>query len=424
VSEHVYDARGYRIRKDTYTSGTLTETRHYYYTPGWQCVEERIGASTNAERQFVWGLRYIDDLILRDRSTANNGTMNERRYAMQDGNWNTIAICDTTGSVTERYAYSAYGTPVFMTGAGVVQTSSTVGFETLYAGYRYDGTTPQMYYVRNRFMLSMVGTWNRRDPLGYVDGMGLMGYSDSPQNFTDPEGREEQATNESLVCIWDHADKGDDDGTPSNERTVWQKIWNAGRYPYYDPYIDDMSRRGRSRISDGRDMHRTAHRLRCEFGFKCFSFRRDYCKEFDAESKGSCIKHLVLHDHGYPNGVMTCGGGSLSPSDVSKLCTRLCKNSSVYLISCSSGKLNGKNENTAEFLLRLCPKILVVYGCAGINFGLRCDGKIREFFRSNSGKSQYRDANWPNSTDDWTKILPRPAEDYWTPEVDEAWCNG
>jgi len=64
VSEHVYDARGYRIRKDTYTSGTLTEARHYYYTPGWQCVEERVGTTTTAERQFVWGLRYIDDLVL------------------------------------------------------------------------------------------------------------------------------------------------------------------------------------------------------------------------------------------------------------------------------------------------------------------------------------------------------------------------
>ena len=33
--------------------------------------------------------------------------MSERRYGMQDGNWSMIAICDTTGSVTERYAYSA-----------------------------------------------------------------------------------------------------------------------------------------------------------------------------------------------------------------------------------------------------------------------------------------------------------------------------
>ena len=173
VSQHVYDARGFRIRKDTYTSGTLSETRHYYYTPGWQCVEERTGTLTTVERQFVWGLRYIDDLVMRDRSTANNGVINERRYAMQDGNWNTIAICDITGFVSERFAYSAYGTPVFMTGAGVVQSASTVGFETLYAGYRWDGTTPQMYYVRNRFLLPMIGTWNRRDPLGYVDGMNL-----------------------------------------------------------------------------------------------------------------------------------------------------------------------------------------------------------------------------------------------------------
>ena len=143
------------------------------YTPSWQCVEERVGVSTTLERQFVWGLRYIDDLVLRDRSTTNNGVINERRYAMQDGNWNTIAICDITGFVSERFAYSAYGTPVFMTGSGVVQASSPIGFETLYAGYRWDGTTPQMYYVRNRFLLPTIGTWNRRDPLGYVDGMAL-----------------------------------------------------------------------------------------------------------------------------------------------------------------------------------------------------------------------------------------------------------
>jgi RHS repeat-associated protein len=189
VMENVYDARSYRIRKDTYTSGTLTEARHYYYTPGWQCVEERVDASTTAERQFVWGLRYIDDLILRDRSTANNGTMNERRYAMQDGNWNTIAICDNTGSVTERYAYSAYGSPVFMTGAGVVQSASAIGFETLYAGYRFDGTAPQMYYVRNRFLLPMIGTWNRRDPLGYVDGINSLQYiQGSPLTAIDATG--------------------------------------------------------------------------------------------------------------------------------------------------------------------------------------------------------------------------------------------
>jgi len=41
-------------RNDTYTSGTLTEARHYYYTPGWQCVEEHVGTTTTLERQLVF----------------------------------------------------------------------------------------------------------------------------------------------------------------------------------------------------------------------------------------------------------------------------------------------------------------------------------------------------------------------------------
>jgi len=32
--------------------------------------------------------------------------INERRYAMEDGNWNAIAICDVTGFVGEGYGYS------------------------------------------------------------------------------------------------------------------------------------------------------------------------------------------------------------------------------------------------------------------------------------------------------------------------------
>jgi RHS repeat-associated protein len=98
-------------------------------------------------------------------------------------------ICDTTGSVGERNAYSVCGAPVFMTGAGVVQSASAIGFETLYAGYRWDNTAPQMYYVRNRFLLPQVGTWNKRDPLGYVDGMGLACYVESePIGKVDPDG--------------------------------------------------------------------------------------------------------------------------------------------------------------------------------------------------------------------------------------------
>lgn len=84
---------------------------------------------------------------------------------------------------------NSQSTPVFKNGSGTVQSRSDVGFETLYAGYRFDGTSPQMYYVRNRFLLPMIGTWNRRDPLGYVDGMANYTYVVSnPIASADPLG--------------------------------------------------------------------------------------------------------------------------------------------------------------------------------------------------------------------------------------------
>ena len=190
LAEYTYDARGYRIRKDSYTEGTLTEARHYYYTPGWQVIEERIGSSTAANRQFVWGLRYIDDLVLRDRDPDGNGTLDKRRYCLQDGNWNTIALTSTSGTVTERFSYDAYGVPTFLTSTGTVQATSPTGWETLYAGYRWDGDPSRMFYVRNRFLLPYVGMWNSSDPIGYSEtSMNMIEYCrQKPISVADPFG--------------------------------------------------------------------------------------------------------------------------------------------------------------------------------------------------------------------------------------------
>ena len=73
VQVNQYDGRKYRTVRETYTSGTLSEARHYYYSHRWQSLEERLGASPDtaaAERQFVWGERYIDNLVIRDFNGA------------------------------------------------------------------------------------------------------------------------------------------------------------------------------------------------------------------------------------------------------------------------------------------------------------------------------------------------------------------
>src|SRR6185295_10139979 len=92
--------------------GELVETRHLYYSDQWQVLEERIEDEDTAERQFVWGMRYVDDLVLRDRDTNADGSLDERLYALQDPNWNVAAVTNSTGDVQERYVYDAYGAPL------------------------------------------------------------------------------------------------------------------------------------------------------------------------------------------------------------------------------------------------------------------------------------------------------------------------
>jgi hypothetical protein len=79
VAQYAHDARGYRVVSQAFASGVSTETRDFFYSDQWQVVEERVGQPT-ADRHFVWGSRYIDDLVLRDRDTTGDGTLDERLY--------------------------------------------------------------------------------------------------------------------------------------------------------------------------------------------------------------------------------------------------------------------------------------------------------------------------------------------------------
>jgi RHS repeat-associated protein len=196
VAEYSYDGAKRRIVQKSYTSGILSETRHLYYTEPaqWQVIEERLGTSpdsADAERQFVWGLRYIDNLVLRDRDTDDDGSLDERLYACQDANWNVTSVTDVTNSsaaVQERYAYSPYGQPAFLTSAFDSETSSGEDWNLLFAGYRWEVVT-QLYHVRHRVLHAVLGAWVERDPMIYDDGLNLYQYVQStPLNLSDTLG--------------------------------------------------------------------------------------------------------------------------------------------------------------------------------------------------------------------------------------------
>ena len=152
-------------------------TRRYYYSDQWQVLEERLDAETAAERQFVWGLRYLDDMVLRDRDTDHDESMDERLYVLSDY-FNPTAIADEDGVVLERYGYDAFGLSRVMTPSFAPRSSSDFDWETRYGAYRYDAETG-FYQVRYRYLHPTLGRWLSRDPISEKDGPNVYCYIDN-----------------------------------------------------------------------------------------------------------------------------------------------------------------------------------------------------------------------------------------------------
>ena len=146
------------------------ETRHVYYSLQSQAIEERVGLSTDAERQFVWNVGYVDDLILRDRDSNASGAMNERLYALSDLRYSVVALANATGTILERYKYDGLGNCTVLTPTFASRSSSVYDWQFRYTGRREDLNTGLLYF-RARYYHAQLGRFISRDPLGFVDGM-------------------------------------------------------------------------------------------------------------------------------------------------------------------------------------------------------------------------------------------------------------
>ncbi|MBI1248152.1 RHS repeat-associated core domain-containing protein [bacterium] len=200
VAEYEYDGAKRRTVVKSYISGSLDETRHYYFTEPdqWQVVEERVDTSTDAEQQHVWGLRYIDDLMLRDRDTTGNGVFNERLYAMQDANWNVTALTDTAGIVQERFTYQPYGESQGLNPDFTSYSGSELNWEVRYTGRSVEFGSHFLCF-RNRLYISKLGSFATRDPIRYVGGTNFYSAKTGPSSL-DPSGLQELGPLRSHSC--------------------------------------------------------------------------------------------------------------------------------------------------------------------------------------------------------------------------------
>ena len=87
--------------------------------------------------------------MLRDRDNGTGGNLGksgsglgERLYALQDANWNVVAIVNTSGAVQERFSYTAYGTATALNANFSTYSGSTnFHWTTLFAGRDLDSAT-------------------------------------------------------------------------------------------------------------------------------------------------------------------------------------------------------------------------------------------------------------------------------------------
>jgi RHS repeat-associated protein len=184
IASYAYDGLGRRIQETH--GGTVND---FYYSSAWQVLEERTGGVSTATVQYVWSPVYVDALVLRDRSTQNNGTLDERLWVQQDANWNVTALVNSSGSVVERYIYDPYGQVSYLSANWSTNTSSAYGWIYNHQGGRRESATGN-YNFRHRDYRPTLQRWLELDPIG-IGGGDTNFYraeGNNPGNHIDPSG--------------------------------------------------------------------------------------------------------------------------------------------------------------------------------------------------------------------------------------------
>ncbi len=138
-------------------------------------------------RKFVYA-EYIDEPVM---MLSTSGATTTPYYYHQNSLYSVAALTEASGAVVERYAYSAYGKPLFLdANANLLDPqASTIGNPYLFTGRRLDEETG-LYYYRARMYDAELGRFVSRDPIGYRAGdVSLYRYAGGNSLlWLDPEG--------------------------------------------------------------------------------------------------------------------------------------------------------------------------------------------------------------------------------------------
>ncbi len=121
-----WDALGRRVGRDDGTNDVV------YFQVGQQTFADYPAgtAPSSPTYNYVYG-SYIDEIILRTGSGGN-------RFYHRNGQYSITALTNASGTITERYSYTAYGQPAFFDGSGTAISASAEGNRFCYTGREWD----------------------------------------------------------------------------------------------------------------------------------------------------------------------------------------------------------------------------------------------------------------------------------------------
>ena len=155
-----FDALGRRVAR------TADNATIIYVQVGQQTIADYASGSTpQAPSYTYYYASYIDEPVMR----AGVGQL---RYYHRTQQYSITALTDSSGNVTERYAYPAYGTPTITDGVGATLTTSADSYRYTYTGREWDDAL-DLYHFRARMYDPFGGRFVSVDPIKYWDGANL-----------------------------------------------------------------------------------------------------------------------------------------------------------------------------------------------------------------------------------------------------------
>ena len=181
ATNFVYDAMG-RFVQFSYTVNSVTKTEILSWA-GWTLMTREIftGNAVSESHRYTWGTDLsgtmegaggVGGLLAVERNVAGSNIW-DIRYTHADANGNIIALTNSSGNVSARYRYDAFGKVLSATD---VDNSGWVNHNIHGFSSKPSFGNQGLLYYGYRWYSPSLGRWINRDPIEENGGMNLYGF--------------------------------------------------------------------------------------------------------------------------------------------------------------------------------------------------------------------------------------------------------